>query len=346
MAEYSAPFNSIIVDNIPDRAIDADRFGEFIGSFFSEGVFNKPDGLSFDITENGDMSVTISDGRAFLNNKWYCLDAPKIITLEPAHGTLHRIDAITIRKNYAERKAQIIIIKGVSSTNPIAPRIERDPTGNYDLQIYQIRIRAGATSINRADITDMRLNNNVCGVVVMNADHIDTTTLYNQVQGDLNDFRDNTQTEYNSWTAEKRAAYETWILRQESDFEQWDDSFKQSYIADFEQHYQQFKQTNETKVNTWFANLKNTLDENQAANLYNKIDSHENNTLTSSGGVHGLRISNGRLQGQMGAGWATLLKIPTGMTAAYFNNMGLSVTQFNNLGWTVEDFNNQIMIEE
>lgn len=325
---------------IYDRAADTAMVREVFKSFIGNGVYSNPS-TEFQVLAGSGMKIIVKKGRVWINGAFAWLEDDLEIALPAALSTDSFIRVIIrLDLSLSARDIDIYTLRGTSP-----PEITRNDT-IYDLVIADIKIPRNSTFIIQRNITDTRLNKSLCGIVTGVITQVDTTTLYNQVQGDLNDFRNNTQSEYNSWTAEKRTAYEIWISRQESDFEQWDGSFKQSYIADFEQYYQQFKQTNETDFNTWFTNLKNTLDENQAANLYNKIDNHENNTLTSSGGVHGLRINNGKLQGNMGVGWATLLTIPTGMTASYFDGLGLSVTQFNNLNWTVEDFNNQIMTEE
>lgn len=330
-----------------DNAVDSAFFAKYFASFLSNGVFmNTPDALQV-ITSSG-MDIIIRPGRCLINGYFGWQEDDMRITIEKEIGA-SRIDLVVARLDLMDLNVNLHVVKGLPSPNPISPTLTRPTQGEggdiYEICLAQIRVNSNASQITQANITDTRLNKSLCGIVTGVITQVDTTTLYNQIQGDFNDFRNNTQSDYNSWTTEKKAAFEAYMALRISQMEQFDESFKNSYIGDFEKWYKPFKQNTETDVRVWFANLKNTLDDNQAANLYNKIDSHENNTLTSSGGVHGLRISNGRLQGQMGAGWATLLKIPTGMTAAYFNNMGLSVTQFNNLGWTVEDFNNQIMIE-
>lgn len=335
MAEHYMPFNSVITDGIPDRAIDADKFGTYISSFFSEGVFNLKSGLSFKLYTRDDMSVVIGTGKAHLKEKFYYSDSPLKFILAPADGVLNRIDTIVLRLDKDNRTVGLKQVKGTFAVNPTAPDVIRQENGIYDLQLYRIRVNAGATKIEQKDITDMRLNNPVCGVVAMAVDHIDTTTLYNQIQADLMHFKNDTQTDYDTWTEEKKQIWLTWLS-----------SFKEAYIDAFEEWYRKFKAENETDFNEWFAGAKDILDGNQAGNLYNFVDVHKKETINANGGVHGLRLKDNKLQVNTGTGWASLMEVPTGMDADYFSGLCMTAAQFNALQWTVNAFNNNIMTEE
>ena len=71
-----------------------------------------------------------------------------------------------------------------------------------------------------------------------------------------------------------------------------------------------FSAEKERDFNEWFALLQNTLDENQAANLFNLIDQHKRDTIsTNPGGVHGIRFNpeSFNLEVSTPDGWLVLI---------------------------------------
>ena len=199
MSEYSMPFDAVIREGKPDRVINADKFGDYMSTFFDEGVFNLKTGMSFNNVTNNNMSVSVGVGKALINNKYYVNDSPITFNIDPADGILNRIDTIVLRKDHNKRLVTMVLVKGVPNTNPVPVPIKRETNGIYEFQLYQIRINAGATKILGRDITDMRLNKTVCGIVATSVDHIDTTTFYNQIKSDLGEFKNREQQEFLKW---------------------------------------------------------------------------------------------------------------------------------------------------
>ncbi|EKS4344856.1 hypothetical protein QB607_002852 [Clostridium botulinum] len=172
--EKSGFFNSIN----GDRKYKADFFAEFFASFIGNGVYPNPS-TSLQVLSNNDMTVTIKQGRAWINGRYYNNDSDLVLSLDIADGVLDRIDRIVIRKDTVKRKTYAYIKKGYFASSPPAPTLQRDADA-YELGIADIYVKAGTISITQADITDLRLNKDLCGIVHGVVDQVDTTTLFNQ----------------------------------------------------------------------------------------------------------------------------------------------------------------------
>lgn len=159
MAEISGFFNSIN----GDRRYRAERFAKYFGRFIKNGYFPESD-TSLKVFENYEMTTVFKVGAAYINGYDYEATSDIVKSHDIADGVLHRIDRIVLRLNYANREILSHVKKGVPSSNPVAPELQRD-ADIYELCIADVYIRAGATEINQLDITDQRKNSNLCGVV-------------------------------------------------------------------------------------------------------------------------------------------------------------------------------------
>jgi len=143
---------------------DASALGAWFGAK-SRGIASADHYIT---TTNGDMSVTVSPGLAWLKagNYWGVValetDARRL-TIDVADGSLPRIDAVCVRLDKNQNRAEILVKKGRVATQPsITP-----PVRNLDydeIYIATILVRAGTTSILESDITDQRLNGGYCGI--------------------------------------------------------------------------------------------------------------------------------------------------------------------------------------
>lgn len=182
MAEISGFHNSVN----GDRRVKADFFARFLGSFIGNGIYPNPS-TNLQVIANGDMTVTVKAGKAWVNGVFYENTADKVITLDVADGVLKRIDRIVVSDITLERDTYSKVKKGSFASSPVAPALQRDADA-YDLGIADIYIGAGATSITQVNITDLRLNNTYCGIVHGLFDQVDGETLFIQFQAIFDDF--------------------------------------------------------------------------------------------------------------------------------------------------------------
>lgn len=166
--------------------------------YFTEGVFPTP-GNAFQLVENATNGAIVKAGFAMLQGVTVILDEDQEITFDSATSQ-PRIDRVVLRHDdtLSVRNTSIQILKGTSSSNPQPPTITRNET-IYDLALADVLIRANTSVVTQAQITDLRLNTDLCGIVKGTIEEIDTTSLYDQIQGDLENFQAQEQQEFTQW---------------------------------------------------------------------------------------------------------------------------------------------------
>lgn len=149
---------------------------------------------SFSISVTGaDNNVTIGTGIAWINNEEFsgkvaALKSAEVLGLEIADSTYPRIDVIAIQFNANNNATDVIIKKGTPATNPVRPTIVR--TGAiYELYLASIYRSAGATAITASNITDLRMDETVCGLMADSVTKVDMTAIEAQVRNLINNLQ-------------------------------------------------------------------------------------------------------------------------------------------------------------
>ncbi len=185
--EKSSFFNSVQAsDGSYDREYLAEDFAKYFASFIGNGVFPNPS-TNLQVLSNNDMTVSIDIGKAYINGYYYENTTKLVKTIDIADGVLNRIDLVVLRLDFTNREIKVYVKEGTFASSPVAPSLQRD-SDMYELGIAEISISAGATTITQGDITDLRLNNDYCGVVHGVVDQVDTTTIFNQFQAFFNEY--------------------------------------------------------------------------------------------------------------------------------------------------------------
>lgn len=146
---------------------DADDASGYLSTRLS-GVYSADE--DFAVTANGDLTVTVSAGQAWVRparfrGRSIILEQPETITLAAADTVRSRIDRLVLRYDAAAKKTSLTVLTGTpDSASPTAPEITRTALV-YDLCLADIRRPAGSTVITAADITDTRADEDVCGVM-------------------------------------------------------------------------------------------------------------------------------------------------------------------------------------
>lgn len=187
-----------------DRVYYADDFARYFRSFISSGIFLKEhDNLQ--VIANDDMSVTIRPGAIIIDGYHYENTEDIIVQLDPADGVLNRIDRISISWIKEERDAHKIVQKGESSYEPIPPECRRNAEYK-DYVLADVYVAAGVIKITQDNITDQRLNTDVCGLAIAFSE-IDTTLIFSQLQA----FYEKVKSENADWAKEKQEAFDKWF---------------------------------------------------------------------------------------------------------------------------------------
>lgn len=202
MTIRSGPFNGL------DRMWKAEDFTRYFSRFIGNGIFPNPS-TGLQVFEFENMKTVIKPGAGWINGYIIDSDSDYVLEHDLSDGVLKRIDRIVARWDASLRDIILVIKKGTFASNPVPPQLQRDADA-YELALADVLINAGATQITQANITDTRLNGELCGVVSQTVKSVDTTTLFNQ---------------YRSWyeqmTGEKLDEYDAWFAQRQQEFIDW-----------------------------------------------------------------------------------------------------------------------------
>ena len=255
-------FDANLVGEKYDRVYFASQFAAYFASFIGNGVFAKHSNqLQVVETATPQMQIGVERGQAWINGYWYENTDILYLPIDVADGVLNRVDSVVLRLGFSERNMWLAIKKGTPAINPIAPEVTRN-ADYYELQLATISIPAGLIKITQAQITDTRMNQDVCGWVTGVVKQLDTTTLFNQFETYFNEFKENNQADYESWTEAQKQAWLNWVSGQETDFTDWTDEQKAEYNKWYNLWQNEFI--------TWFESIKGKLSGDIAGSLQNQ----------------------------------------------------------------------------
>ena len=129
----------------------------------SNGVFYMA-ATNLQVSPASGLAVSVAAGSAWINGYRYENTDDLNMPLTTANGSNPRIDRIVVRLSQISRSIQIAIIAGTPAATPSAPELTRT-SDVYELGIADVLVPAAATSIVANNITDTRLNTDLCGLV-------------------------------------------------------------------------------------------------------------------------------------------------------------------------------------
>lgn len=236
MAEMSFPYGSVN----HDRRYKSNDFRAYYALFIGNGVFYR-NSSALKVVEGGGMTVMLSIGNAFIEGAGYRNTSALEIKLDTADGALSRIDRIVIRNDYKKRNTYAAVLKGTYSAQPQAPALTRNADA-YEIAVADVLVAKGAVSVTQADITDTRLNKDLCGIVTALVEQADTTEIFNQFEAYFEEFK-----------AQYIADVVDWTNNEESSMTEWETTQKEAFLA-------------------WVEEIKQILNESVAGNLQNEIE--------------------------------------------------------------------------
>lgn len=172
MAEFYRFFNSTLDD---PRKYDADEFAEYFRQILTDGIFNG--GTNLQVTcDNSNMKVKVNEGFGWIKGYLYKVDSEGVeLQLDNADVSNDRIDRIVLRWDKENRYIRAFVLKGTPAVSPVLPNLIRNDR-IFEISLAQVRVIAGKSYINSSEITDERLDENVCGLV-NSLVQVDTTTM-------------------------------------------------------------------------------------------------------------------------------------------------------------------------
>lgn len=177
-----------------DRKYDASSFEEWLKPFFVTGVFNG----SLQVKQKTGMTIQVTPGFVNINGKTKYFEMVKELTLQGSHPTMSRIDNVVVRRDDNLRDFVIEVVKGNESSHPVAPVPNR--SGNkYELVLAQILVNAASVDIKQKDITDTRMNAEICGWVASTVKEIDFAQITEQWSSFIAEFEATNQVAFDTW---------------------------------------------------------------------------------------------------------------------------------------------------
>lgn len=158
----------------------AAAMGAYLGTR-TRGVFSADSNLS--VSSNANMTVTVSPGLAWLQagSCWgvaVYVDSAVTLTVPTASGTQARLDAVCLRLDKTANAAELVYKSGSAAALPDIVR-----NSSYDeIYLASVSVPAGAVSVSAADISDLRLDESVCGLMRDGVSGIPTDVLQQQAE--------------------------------------------------------------------------------------------------------------------------------------------------------------------
>lgn len=169
-----------------DRVYTAAEFAHYFSLLVGNGVFPSPDtGLNVLASDPASMTVKIGDGSGWINGYFVTVAGGHSVTLEAASGAGTRIDSIIMQWNSNDRKINIIAKSGTASGNPQPVTLQRDAE-LWELELAQITVGAGVSSVDQTKIKDMRSDETRCGLVTALLKGIDPSSFLKQSEAEFN----------------------------------------------------------------------------------------------------------------------------------------------------------------
>ena len=139
---------------------DSAQFSEAFHAVAGDGITQSGSMLSVNI--NG-FSATVGTGYALAAGRWLSNDDPLVLIVQPSGNNDDRTDALAVRVNYKTRKAALELIAD-ADVDKLPNSLRSDD--EYSIILYLIRVPRGATTLTPENVTDLRMDPNLCGTVV------------------------------------------------------------------------------------------------------------------------------------------------------------------------------------
>lgn len=162
--EFFGYFDSVAGD---EREYDAASFAHVLRAVAQNGISSHNGGGLRVNAVGGGMLTAVEAGGCLINGYLYVLsdDGGARMTFEHAAAAgSDRIDRVVVRLELMsdQRRITLKLLTGIPGASPVPPGLTRSESV-YELALAQVRVRAGAESIETADVTDERSDEAVCG---------------------------------------------------------------------------------------------------------------------------------------------------------------------------------------
>ena len=212
-----------------DRTYDANTFNAFFEGLVSpNGIFaNVGDQFTVNASNEAGLKVDVSTGKAIVNSRWVKSDAVETLELETAHTLFDRYDMISLLWDNSTRTVSLEVTTGTPASTPVKPVPRQNKDIAYEIVLAYVRVKANATSVGQANITDTRHSTVLCGMVHVLVEQIDTSQIYNQyatayqnILSDMEKWQKDQQTAFTEWlsTLTGQLQVNTYVERKQANY--------------------------------------------------------------------------------------------------------------------------------
>ena len=133
----------------------------------TSGVYAKDSNFAVNIT--GTRQITIAPGLAWINYDDFkgvsvCSREDTVLTVPDADNTLNRVDRVVLQFDTSSNLTAIRLKTGTPAVAAQPPDILQNHN-QYELGLCTVSVPAGSSVVTAADITDTRVDEDVCGVM-------------------------------------------------------------------------------------------------------------------------------------------------------------------------------------
>lgn len=152
-------------------------------------------GDDFAISLTGsDNTISIDVGLAWMhlsrfNGVAVALKGKTFIDMGLPDAVYSRIDALVLQFDANKNGAELVVKQGAASGNPQPPAVSRTEA-LYELHLLHARRTPGAAYITAADVTDLRLDVNYCGLMADAVTRVDTAAINAQISALIQKLRE------------------------------------------------------------------------------------------------------------------------------------------------------------
>ena len=187
-------------DGIPeyDRAVTSETLRKLLRSLFNTGI-DPTVSTNLQVAADEGMNVIVRPGFAMVDGCMALEPDTRVLAVQAASTEYDRIDTVVLRlnDNDAIRECDLYVVKGLPSSTPVHPDLTRSGA-IYEIGLADIFVGKNSSRILASKITDTRFDMSRCGVMSAIAE-FDSTTIYEQVQQDLAEFKSNEEQAFQQW---------------------------------------------------------------------------------------------------------------------------------------------------
>ena len=267
-----------------DRVYNAEQVSSIFDGIIADGVYQgvpkneeNPDDKYYLKTRPGNgMQVIVGPGRAWFNHTWTLNDNDLPLTISPASIAGNRVDAVVLKVDGTDdvRRNDIYVHTG-SVTDPnevVYPTFEDTDDVHYHILAYIVLM--ARTETITADNIELVVGTDKTPFVAGVVNQVSVSSLLDQWAAEWDVFFNKEQADLEEKKAEWEAARREWLEYLEQTEADYQYLFNEASveIREFIDSFKTWANDAEVDFYDWFQNLRNQLDENQAAHLQAEID--------------------------------------------------------------------------